>query len=162
MFCPIPLSLSPSKSRDKVQAVATKGSLWMKSSWTGRLGQTGMYGKSPWKGRLNQCHVSLSELSTDSNRDSDRQTGLPFWPTILSVEPLARCVVCRLSVCLSVCLSVTFCIVAKCCVLAKKCLKEWIGNQGQKVHFFGRRHISTSGFAATATKAAVFALFLLV
>ena len=22
-----------------------------------------------------------------------------FWPTVLSVEPLARCVVCRLSVC---------------------------------------------------------------
>ena len=42
------------------------------------------------------------------------------------------------SVCLSVCrLSVTFCIVAKRYVLAKKCLKEWIGNQGRKVHFFG-------------------------
>ena len=54
--------------------------------------------------------------------------------------------VCRLSVCLSV----TFCIVAKWYVLAKKCLKEWIGNQCQKVHFLGRRHISTSGFAATA------------
>jgi len=39
---------------------------------------------------------------------------------------------CRLSVCLSVCrLSVTFCIVAKRYVLAKNCLKEWIGNQGQ-------------------------------
>ena len=25
-----------------------------------------------------------------------------FWPTVLSVEPLAQCVVCRLSVCLSV------------------------------------------------------------
>ena len=40
---------------------------------------------------------------------------------------------CRLSVCLS---SVTFCIVAKRCVLAKNCLKERIGNQGQKVNFF--------------------------
>ena len=70
--------------------------------------------------------------------------------------------VSRLSVCLSsVCLSsVTFCIVAKWCVLEKKCLKKWIGNQGQKFHFLGRRHISTSGFAATATKTAVFALFL--
>ena len=58
-----------------------------------------------------------------------------------------------------VCLSVTFCIVAKRCVLAKKCLKEWIRNQGQKVHFLGRRHISTSGFGATATEAAFFALF---
>jgi len=65
------------------------------------------------------------------------------------------------SVCLSsVCLSVTFCIVAKWYILVKKCLKEWIGNQGQKVHFWGCRHISTSGFAATATATAVFALFL--
>jgi len=32
--------------------------------------------------------------------------------------------------CLSVCLSVTFCIVAKWYVLAKNCLKEWIANQG--------------------------------
>ena len=67
-----------------------------------------------------------------------------------------------LSVCLSVCLSVTFCIVVKRYVLAKKCLKEWIGNQGQRIDFLGRRHISTSGFGSTATKTAVFALFLLV
>jgi len=32
--------------------------------------------------------------------------------------------------------------------------------QGQKVDFWGRRHISTSGFASTATEMAVFALFL--
>ena len=31
--------------------------------------------------------------------------------------------------------------------------------QGQKVHFLGRRHISTSGFAATATETAFFAFF---
>ena len=30
---------------------------------------------------------------------------------------------------------------------------------GQKVDFWGRRHISTSGFAATATETAIFALF---
>jgi len=30
-----------------------------------------------------------------------------------------------------------FCIVAKRYTLAKNCLKEWIGNQGQKVDFFG-------------------------
>ena len=61
--------------------------------------------------------------------------------------------VCRLSVCLSVCRlsSVTFCIVAKRCVLAKKCLKEQKGNQGQRVDFLGRRHISTSSFAYMAT-----------
>jgi len=62
---------------------------------------------------------------------------------------------CRLSVCR---LSVTFCIVAKRYVLAKICLKERIGNQGQKVDFLGCRHISTSGFAATATATAVFCL----
>jgi len=43
-------------------------------------------------------------------------------------------VVCRLS-------SGTFCIVAKRYVLAKNCLKEWIGNQGQKVDFLGCRYI---------------------
>ena len=68
-----------------------------------------------------------------------------LWYTVSSV--------CRLS-------SVMFCIVAKLYVLAKNCLKEWIGNQGQKVDFLGRRHISTSGFADTATDTAVFALFL--
>ena len=66
--------------------------------------------------------------------------------------------VCRLSVCLSS--SVTFCIVAKRYVLAKNCLKERIGNQGQRVDFLGCRHISTSGFGSTATEMAVFALFL--
>jgi len=35
-----------------------------------------------------------------------------------------------------------------------------MGNQGQKVDFGGRCHISTSGFAAAATETAVFALFL--
>jgi len=40
---------------------------------------------------------------------------------------------CRLS---SVCLSVTFCIVAKRYVLAKNCLKERIKNQGQRVDFW--------------------------
>jgi len=80
-----------------------------------------------------------------------------YWPTVLSVEPLVQCLVCLSSVCR---LSVTFCIVAKRCVLAKKCLKEWIENQGQRIDFLGRRHISTSGFAATATETAVFALFL--
>ena len=39
-----------------------------------------------------------------------------FWPTVLSVEPMVQYVVCLSSV--------TFCIVAKWCVLAKKCLKE--------------------------------------
>ena len=74
-----------------------------------------------------------------------------FWPTVLYVEPLVQCLVCLSSV--------TFRIVAKRCVPAKNCLKEWIGNQGQKVDFFDRRHISTSGFAVMATATAVFALF---
>ena len=60
-----------------------------------------------------------------------------FWPTILSVVSLVHCVICRLS---SVC-DVLYC--GKTYVLAKKCLKEWIGNQGQKVDFLGRCHIST-------------------
>ena len=63
--------------------------------------------------------------------------------------------------CLSVCLScVTFHIVAKLYDLAENSLKEQIGNQGQKVYFLGRRHISTSGFTSTATDTAVFAVFL--
>jgi len=66
---------------------------------------------------------------------------------------------CRLSVCLSsVVCDVLYC--GETVFLAKKCLKDWIGNQSQKVHFLGRRHISTSGFAATATETTVFALFL--
>jgi len=60
---------------------------------------------------------------------------------------------CGLSVC-----SVLF--VAKRYVLAKNCLKEQIGNQGQKVDFLDRHHISTFGFGSTATETAVFALFL--
>jgi len=68
-----------------------------------------------------------------------------LWYIVLSV--------CRLS-------SVTVCIVAKRYVLAKICLKEQIGNRGQKVEFLSHRHISTSGFASTATEMAVFALFL--
>jgi len=55
---------------------------------------------------------------------------------------------------------VTFCIVAKRYVLANNCLKELIGNQGQKVDFVGRCHISASSYASTATDTAVFALFL--
>ena len=42
-------------------------------------------------------------------------------------------------------------------ILAKNCLKERIGNQGQRVDFLGRRRISTSCFAYTATETAVFA-----
>jgi len=58
-----------------------------------------------------------------------------FWPTILSVAPLVHRLACLSSVCrLS---SVTFCIVAKRYVLAKNCLKERTGNQGQKVYFSG-------------------------
>ena len=52
-----------------------------------------------------------------------------FWPTILSVEPLAQCVVC-----LSVVCDVLYC--GKMVRPSKNCLKEWIGNQGQKVDFW--------------------------
>ena len=57
---------------------------------------------------------------------------------------------------------VALCIVVKRYVLAKNCLKERIGNQGQRVDYLGRRHISTSGFAYTATEMAVFALYMYV
>jgi len=73
----------------------------------------------------------------------DVQTFIPV--TFLADRTISRAfgrpTVCRLS-------SVTFCIVAKRYVLAKDCLKERKGNQGQKVDFLGRRHISTSGFAS--------------
>jgi len=49
--------------------------------------------------------------------------------------------------------------VAKRYVLAKNCLTERIGNQRQKVDFLGRRHISTSGFASTASETAVLPYF---
>jgi len=84
---------------------------------------------------------------------------MQYYFYLLSVAPFGR--VCCLPACLSVCLSsVTFCIVAKWYVLTKDCLTERIGNQGQKVDCLDRRHISTSGFASTATETAVFALFL--
>jgi len=37
-------------------------------------------------------------------------------------------------------------------VACKNCLKEQLENQGQQVDFLNRRHISTSGFASTATR----------
>ena len=111
----------------------------------------GVQGQSPWSGS------PLPELKSFCLSEVQiTRKFAHFWPTVLSVEPMVQYVVC-----LSVCrLSMTFCIVAKRYVLAKNCLKEWIGNQGQKVDFLGRCHISTSGFTATATKTAVFALFL--
>ena len=81
-----------------------------------------------------------------------------FWPIVLSVEPLVQCVVC-LSVRLSVC-NVLYCGKT---VRPSKELSEGVNRKpGSKSSFLGRRYISTSGFAATATKTAVFALFLLV
>jgi len=58
---------------------------------------------------------------------SRRMNTGPLWPTVLSVAPLAHCVVCLSSVC----------DVLHCGKKAKNCLKKWIGNQGQKVHFLG-------------------------
>jgi len=55
---------------------------------------------------------------------------------------------------------VALCIVAKRYVLVKNCLKKRIGNQGQRVDFLGRRRMSISGFAYTATEIAVFALYI--
>ena len=82
-----------------------------------------------------------------------------FWPTVLSVEPMVQYVVC-LSVCrLSVVCNVLYC--GKTVHPSQKVSEGVNRKSGSKVHFLGRRHISTSGFAATATKTAVFALFLL-
>ena len=57
---------------------------------------------------------------------------------------------CRLSVCLSVCLSVDCRLSSASHLSVTFCIVERIGNQGQKVDFLDRRHISTSGFASTA------------
>jgi len=81
-----------------------------------------------------------------------------FWPTVLSVEPLVQCVVCRLSVCLSVVCNVLYC--GKTVRPSKKVSEGVNRKSGSKSSFLGRCHISTSGFAATATETAVFALFL--
>jgi len=61
----------------------------------------------------------ISLISADTHcRCDDLHVVLyrPNWPTVLSVVPLVQCVVCLSSV--------TFCIVAKRYVLAKKCLTE--------------------------------------
>ena len=68
--------------------------------------------------------------------------------------------VCRLS---SVCLSVVICDVLYCgkTVHPSQKVSEEVNRKPEsKSSFFGRRHISTSGFAATAIETAVFALFL--
>ena len=77
-----------------------------------------------------------------------------FWPTVLSVEPLVHCFVCLSS---SVC-DVLYC--GKTVRPSQKVSEGVNRKPGSKSPFFGRRHISTSGFAATATETAVFALFL--
>ena len=63
--------------------------------------------------------------------------------------------VCRLSVC-----NVLYC--GKTVRPSEKVSEGVNRKPGSKSSFLGRRHISTSGFSATATKTAVFALFLLV
>jgi len=62
------------------------------------------------------------------------------------------------SVCLSVVCNVLYC--GKTVRSSEKVSEGVNRKPGQKVHFLGRRHISTSGFAATDTETAVFALFL--
>ena len=67
--------------------------------------------------------------------------------------------VCLSVVCLSVVCDVLYC--GKTVRPSEK-VSEGVNRKPGSVHFWGRRHISTSGFAAMATKTAVFALFLLV
>ena len=72
-----------------------------------------------------------------------------LWYTVSSV--------CLSVVCLPVC-NVLYCGET---VRPSEKLSEGANRKpGQKVDFLGRRHISTSGFAAMATETAVFALFL--
>ena len=77
---------------------------------------------------------------------------LGFWPTVLSVEPLVHCVVC-----LSVVCDILYC--GKTVHPSKKLSEGMNRKLGSKSLFLGRRHISTSGFASTATETVVFALF---
>ena len=79
-----------------------------------------------------------------------------FCPTVLSVVPLARCVVCLSVICLSVC-DVLYC--GKMVRPSKKVSEEVNRKPGsKKLIFLGRRHISTSGFATMATEMAIFCL----
>jgi len=93
-------------------------------------------------------------VSLNENLEADFRTPESFWPTVLSVEPFGT--VCRLSVCLSVC-DVLYCGET---VHPSEKLSEGVNRKpGQNVHFLGRHHISTSGFATTATETAVFAAY---
>ena len=81
------------------------------------------------------CKICLLKIMAEfSLMPSYLFLGRPYYRSSLwyTVSSVCLSVVVSLSVCR---LSVTFCIVAKRYVLAKKCLKELIGNQGQKVHF---------------------------
>ena len=78
-------------------------------------------------------------------------TNVNFWPTVLSVEPLVQCVICRR-------LSVVVCDVLHCgkTVRPSQKVSEGVNRKpGSKSSFFGRRHICTSGFGSTATETAV-------
>ena len=84
-----------------------------------------------WRGYLSEarCRFAYGQLMplllTVSCSSKSRLVGRPYYRSSLWYTVS------------SVCLSVTFCIVAKRHVLAKNCLKDWIGNQGQKVDFLG-------------------------
>ena len=64
-------------------------------------------------------NVHVHKIKKSNNVTGIKTFYKGFWPTVLSVEPMVQCVVCR-----RLSSSVTFCIVAKRYVLAKKCLKE--------------------------------------
>ena len=131
------------------------------------LCQSHCHSRSQWcQGRMSRWTIvpPISHTSPfqwqDYIEDQGECTRLIAGPILSNSSPTQlQCIVFGRPYCV-ICLSVTFCIVAKRYVLAKNCLKEWIENQGQRVAFLGRRHISTSGFASTATETAVFALFL--
>ena len=85
-------------------------------------------------------HICYGCLQTNDGRKNFTD----FWPTVLSVVPLAHCVVC-----LSICRLSSVCEVLYCGETVRpswKRLKEWIGNWGQKLilgsplYFYFRFH----------------------
>jgi len=95
-----------------------------------------------------------SETSAEYHQDQ-------LLPWFLADRTIGRVfgTLCHLSVCLSSVCDVLYC--GKTVRPSEK-LSEGVNRKSgsKKVDFFGRLHISTSGFGSTATETAVFALFL--
>jgi len=98
--------------------------------------------------------VASARAYANLRQTTDYASTVPFsfWPTVLSVEPMVQYVVC-LSFCLSVvCLSVCNVLYCGKTVRPSQKVSERVNRKpGSKSSFFGRRHISTSGFVRLAT-----------